>query len=158
MLLDLNGNTLAGVKLTLGMYDRVSNGTLDHCVVVLPRLIKDTSKVFDGVQCIACDVTYEKAGIDLVLQHADGTKSLAEIATLLKLQHSQVRDIITTHRPEYYKARTVYKLQQTLDLDLAIAALSPKLTQRQACAAFSINSTTHRERVRKYKEHGLWPV
>lgn len=158
MLLDLKGNTVTGARLTLGMYDRVCNGTLDHCVIVLPQLIKDTSKVLDGVRCIACDVTYEKAGQNLVLQHADGTKSLAEIATLLKLQHSQVRDIITAHRPEYFKARAIHKLRQTLDLDLAIAALSPRLTQRQACATFNINPTTHRERVRRYKEHGLWPA
>lgn len=157
MILDLKGLTLTDAKLTLSVNDRVLNGVLERCVIKLPRPVASTIQMFDGVRCELCDVQYTTADIEVVLQHVHPTKSIEEIAKLLGLQHRQVNDIIKIHKPEYYKARQIYKLQQTLDIDAAIAVLAKKTSVLQACAVYKVNPTTYRARVRKYKEHGLWP-
>jgi transposase-like protein len=149
--------TVTGAKLTLGVHDRVLNGVLYQCVIKLPKSISGTAQVLNGVRCEQCHVLYTTADIEHVVQHVTPTKSIEEIARLLGLQHRQVNDIIKVHVPEYFKARQLYKLQQTLDIDAAIAVLAKQTSVVQACSAYNVNPTTFRARVRKYKEHGIWP-
>lgn len=158
MILDLRGMTITGAKLTLGVHDRVLNGVLENCVIKLPKSVSGHNLVLQGVRCHKCNVLYTTADIEHVVQHVTPSKSIEEIARLLGLQHRQVNDIIKIHCPEYYRARQIHKLRSTLDIDATIAVLAKQTSVVQACAAYNINPTTYRARVRKYKEYGLWPT
>lgn len=157
MILDLNNHTLRCMTILVNKDDRIVNGRVESCVIRVVGDGVDLSQVMPGGRH-NCSVQYYVGSVNDVLAHADGSKSIAEIAKLLGLQHGAVRSILNEHCKDYDHKRAVFKAMQTLTLDTAIYNASKTDGVLQACTKHGVNPTTYRARVRKYKELGLWKV
>jgi hypothetical protein len=158
MLLDLKGKTLAFATITLMPQDRIINGQVRFCHIQLATPEVNLSIAIPGGHD-NCSTRLMAASHDKsVCDMADGSTSIATIAEMLGIQHSHVRDILLTHKPEYFRLRKQYKLKATLDKDLTVLAMSRLMGVTKACAVIGITPGSYRARVIQYKEHNLWPT
>ena len=158
MIINLNNKTLEKATLTLNQHDKVMNGRLYKCKIILANSQVMLHNVLDNCPTRDCEIEQrDSLPVEAIKKLANGSNSIAQIAGALGVTHYTIQEFLANKDKGFWTRRVRFKLKQTLPRDIEIAKEAKSCTLTEACIKAGIDQGGFNKRVLKYKEYGLWP-